>query len=270
MVLFISVILGASVSYGAETFPFLGEIVKDRVNIRAGQNVNFEKLGLLKKGQEVIVIGQNYGWYKIQLPLGAESFVSSSYLQKEADDMGIAAGNRLNVRAGAGANFVVIGQLHKGQRVRILSLANGWYKIEPVDGIFGWLLEEFVRFKSNQIPPGHITQVANYGNREEDSLVPAQQKIEAAAPQSPAPPQKEETPLIVVGWLENLSEEQVNGELRYKLTEENGPIYYLKGPSQIMHDFLYYKVKVEGQSSPVPANLSAPGVMAVSKIHLIL
>ena len=135
-----------------EQFPFLAEVMTDKVHIRAGQNKSFESLGRLAKGAAVVVVGRSYDWYKIKLPANALSYIRNDYLQMLGDNIGEVVSQRVNVRAGAGVNFTSLGQLSKGTKVRVFETAQGWYKIEPMEGCYGWVAVEFLAFKSQEIP----------------------------------------------------------------------------------------------------------------------
>ena len=136
-----------------EFFPFLGEVTTDRVNVRAGQSVNFETLYQLNKGDQVVVVARAFGWYKIRLPTMAKSYVSEKYVQFLNNKSARITADEVNIRGGAGINHTVLGQLPPGTEVRILEKLEGWYRIEPVEGIYGWVTDEFVKFASQSIPP---------------------------------------------------------------------------------------------------------------------
>ena len=114
--------------WAKEHFPFLGEISTDKVSVRAGQNVNFERVDILSQGAKVIVYDEQYGWYKIQLPSSAKAYVRIDYLTLENDKIGKISGNRINVRAGRGVNFSALGQLEKGQYVRLANKMDDWFQ----------------------------------------------------------------------------------------------------------------------------------------------
>ena len=135
----------------AETFPFLAEIQAERVNIRAGENENFEKIGQLIKGNQVIVVFKRYHWYKIELPLIAKSYVSEKYIQLIDDKNGVITTSKVNVRCGPTINNSILGQLDKGAKVSILGKEDKFYKIIPMPGSFGWIDEKYVAFKSKDI-----------------------------------------------------------------------------------------------------------------------
>lgn len=139
-------------------FPYLAEVISDNVNVRAGQNENFEKLGKLAKGEKVVVVGRSYSWDKIKLPSNCAAHVNESFLQNMGDGLAMSKGDRVNIRAGRGTNFSVIGTLKKGTLVRILEQKDGWYKIEPVEGSYGWIQTSYLKFISKQVPPARVVE----------------------------------------------------------------------------------------------------------------
>ena len=53
---------------------------------------------------------------------------------EETQDLYMVTCRTLNVRAGAGTNFEILGTLSRGTEVEILDVLNGWYKIEYLGG----------------------------------------------------------------------------------------------------------------------------------------
>src|SRR3989338_1709375 len=99
LVLFFSLITG--VAAAQEQFPYVGQVSGEGVNIRAGQSANFEKVGRLKSGDQVVVLEKSYSWYKIKLPIDAKSYITARYIKELDDQTGEVANDRVNVRAGA-------------------------------------------------------------------------------------------------------------------------------------------------------------------------
>jgi len=125
-----------------ENFPKIGYVKDDGVTVRAGDNANFENLGTLSKSDSVKIIERRYSWFKILLPRKAALYVSKDYVTLTSDEKGIGiinAGN-VNLRAGAGTRYSIVGQISKPEKVSILSEETGWYKIEPPYGTAGWVL----------------------------------------------------------------------------------------------------------------------------------
>ena len=104
----------AETSAAAASFPFLGEVNANHVNVRSGHSADFEKIGQLLKGEKVVVSAEDSGWYKISLPRTTESFISKKYIKLISKDEGVLIGDRVNVRSGAGVDFPVITQLEAG------------------------------------------------------------------------------------------------------------------------------------------------------------
>ncbi len=129
-------------------FPFIASILKDQVNVRAGPSTNFEKLMSLNKGEEVVVLERNYSWYKIKLPSQARCYISQEFVKIINENVGEVIANRVNLRAGAGVQFSVIGQVNKGDPVHIIEHLEEWYRIEPPQNSYGWLLAEYLGVKS--------------------------------------------------------------------------------------------------------------------------
>jgi len=147
----IVVLCAGQVYANQESFPFVAESAGDRVNVRAGQSANFERLCQLNIGEEVVVVGKEYSWYKIQLPPSANSYISKGYVQFLGQNAGGITANNVNIRAGAGIHFTTLGQLMKGEQIYIQEEFDKWYRIEPVSDSYGWVSEKFLTFKSKDI-----------------------------------------------------------------------------------------------------------------------
>lgn len=240
-------------SQAAEIFPFLAEVVKEKVNVRAGESENFEKLDTLKKGDQVIVLGKSYSWYKIQLPKTAQSFIVDKYITLLKDDLAEVNADRVNVRAGSDINRTVLGQLQKGSQVRILEKMEGWVRIEPIEKSYGWVLDEFLVFKSKEIPLKNFSQEIKIENQ-----------IVAAATAELT----DQNVISVTGILEIT--ESNSGENRYHLVVDGKTTYTIQGLEHILKEFLHSKVHIEGKITGGSQNPTSPSVIEVSKIQLVL
>ncbi len=129
-----------------EKFPKAGFVKDDGSEVKAGDNANFETLCALSKSSHVKIIGKRYSWFKILLPRSAALYVNKDYVDLTSDEKGIGIINasNVNIRAGAGTRYSIIGQISRPEKVSILSEDSGWYKIEPPYGSAGWI-------NSNQI-----------------------------------------------------------------------------------------------------------------------
>lgn len=263
VILFLALALYCDLAAAADKFPFLGEITEDNINVRAGQNVNFEKLCVLKKGQQITVVDKNYTWYKVALPPEAKCFISKDYIKIYRERSGVVTGNRVNLRAGPGANFTALGQLTKDDVVEIVKDTNGWYQIKPASGTFGWVAEQFLVFKSQQVP--EIKGVMKLAQLEDSLKQPPKSPVS-----SPVEKVLEPAPLKKTGRIEPLELLVTSNDIQYKLIVDDQELYLLEIPPQFIDRFSQYKVNVSGAMKKNPSRELSIPVLTVSKVELVL
>ena len=104
------------------------------LNVRLGGGTGYAKIGTLSRGTAVSGELEN-GWLKFTYN-GQTAYCSADYLAKidgDLTDMHVTC-RTLNVRAGAGTNFEILGTLSRGAEVEILDVLPGWYEIEYLGG----------------------------------------------------------------------------------------------------------------------------------------
>jgi uncharacterized protein YraI len=255
--LFFSLVLSflSLVSYGSqEFFPFLGEMKNSRVNVRSGPSENFERLCQLDQGDPVIVLERNFSWYKIRLPKQAKSFVSDKYVLVEGQEALVTASD-VNVRAGAGIQYSIIGRVDKGQKLRVLDHGEQWYQVEPVESLYGYVAAGLVNFKSNDLAAYRDPQVAAQEKATAAALVPVEE-------QPPVP-----VNVVSVRGVLQLEENPSSGEKFYSLVAEGQMVYDLNGPDFIFKDFVNERVDIEGK---LLINEDTSGALDVLKIQRVL
>ena len=127
-------------------------VVANSVNVRAQARLHSEVIGRLTRGQPVTVIGEitlnnsaadePSAWAKITLPPGTHAWVKSTYI--DPTDKTVKA-TRLNLRAGPGENYSVLGSLEHGQTVKDLSAKGDWMEIEPPANAFAFVAAQFLK-----------------------------------------------------------------------------------------------------------------------------
>lgn len=251
---------------GQETYPYLAEITAQDVNVRAGQSSNFETLCQLDKGEVVIVFGKSYSWYKIRLPEKAESYVSAQYVERQGKDQGQIIADRVNIRAGPGIHFSILGQLQSGDQVHILSTVDGWLKITPMDKTYGWISEGYLVFKSSLFSSREPRLIS--------SSVGHQTSFPELKKSSEKPPLEKETdaallgPVISAKGQLHLVEEELSEGISHQLVMGGQTIYYIKGAKTLLNEFLHDTVEIQGRiHTHLP--LTFP-VLEIQRIQLIL
>jgi len=240
----------------AQEFPYLAEIITEKINIRSGQNENFEKIGKLNKGDQVVVVGRSYAWDKIKLPPGADSYIAGNFVQDLGDGIGMLKGDRVNVRAGRGTTFAVIGSLKKGTLVRILEQKDGWVKIEPVEGVYGWVLTEYLRFVSTDIPPVRAIELPVNSTRRAAAKPALSESIAAPAE------------ISAEGIITVIPGQKVSEDIQYQISGPDKDTYFLQGAADILGNFTGARVRVEGKLQPQLKLQKS--VLLVNKIQLLL
>ncbi len=234
---FLFLLLSSPVSAESH-LPSLAEVSFENVNVRAGQSVNFEKLGKLPQGTTVVVVEESYGWYKIKAcPAngGATApllcFISRKYIRLLPDGRGVVTGNKVNLRADPNVEAAQIGQLTQDSIVKIVATRDDFYQIEPMEGVYGWVSTQFLSLKPGAVPP----------TQEVEKFSAAAQVV--AQEKAPKVVSSVEVVLkiSVSGRLEKSSE-----GTHYQVVLTDGTRYILNAPSQALEPFLEYTLKVQG------------------------
>lgn len=263
-----------------EIFPFLAEVKSDSVKVRAGQSVNFEEVCELDAGEEVVVTGRSFSWYKIKLPVSATSFISAQYVYPVNEQDGEVIGDRVNVRARPDANSTVLGQVRAGENVKILKKTGEWYQIRPLEESSGWIAEDLLAFKSQKIPAVKKSSEAALARNTVEEQIEAQglsvpwNKQERAAVES----QNEEGKGASASAVQTVSLTGIvkpvknpgRTEIFYQLVIDGKPAYDLRGFKHVLDTFSNFTVEVEGSVQPQFEEDSPHPVLNVSRIQLVL
>ncbi|MBP9853473.1 MAG: SH3 domain-containing protein [Candidatus Omnitrophica bacterium] len=268
-------ILVSSNVIAQQNFPFLAKIKEKSVHIRAGQNKSFESLGRVNQDEQVVVVDKSYSWYKIRLPQQANSFISSEFVKIINGEVGEITTNRVNIRAGAGVNFTVLGQLNKGDQVIILEQPKGWYKIQPIKDSYGWIAEDLVEFLSSDVSSYEAKEIKKKPLDAAPVQVVPVKTVKPVTPATAAAEQVTRTAPRTVPQTSFQGTLTANKGMRindypYLLTDDQQKIYYLDGLSQLLQPFVNYKVKIEGRLKNVKPGASQYPVIVVNRIQLIL
>ena len=257
-----AVLLVTNVYSKQDRFPFVGEVTADKVNVRAGESTNFERLCQLRRGDEVIAVGRHFSWYKIRLPGAARCFVNAKYIRPIGNGAAEVVADRVNVRASGSINSSILVQLSRGDKVRIIADTDGWYQISPPDNSYGWVSDKFISFKSRKIskPKPTLEPVVD-----DNSVEPIKEQKKIIS----APKSVQGDTFSATGYIDVLPYPEKKGIL-YQLLIDKKPAYYLDGPDYIFSDFLHLKVKVEGSYNKSDSDGTSLPVVKVSRIELVL
>jgi SH3-like domain-containing protein len=143
-------------------------VKKNRVNVRAQASQGSEVITQLKKGETVAVIeevipkkhkrGEPAKWAKIRLPPNTPVWLFAPYVETTNHTVNI---KRLNLRAGPGENFSVIGRLDRGTGVKEIRTDGNWMEIEAPTNAFAFVASEFLEKSATAPPPTELAATTN-------------------------------------------------------------------------------------------------------------
>lgn len=241
-----------SCAWAEDKFPALGEVSRGPVNVRAGANTNFEAVDKLSQGAEVVVLGKNYEWLKIQLPITAPVYVRADYVKEHDGLLGEMLGDKVNTRAKPNSESSTLGQLHKGEYVKLLAKANEWWKIEPPAGTVGYVHADFITVKSSEV------EVKLRKPMIVDPNTPV--VTEMAQPVVATPP------VSVQGQLQPLSD--ASSSAKYQILVDGKTAYYVEDAPNLDH-FNSSTVRVDGTVATEDKAAVCP-ILRIKNISLVL
>ena len=248
----------------AGSSPFKAVVVKDGLRLRTDSTVASQEIGRLKKGTYLTVVGSAYDWYRVKLPRWVKVYIYSKYVKKKGQ-VGVVQGDKVNVRAGAGLGYPVLGQVNTGEVFRLCpSDSKEWVCAYAGEhDLYAWVHKSGVK-------PVAGGQEPEERKPEKKEAHPSVSKGEEAKEASPAEKTSktasEEKDLPLAKGVVSDVGRVIGVRYRFKLVDERGKtIYYLDGEREDITPFLNKKVFVYGTVSEVCKGVP---VITVKKISL--
>ncbi|MSU61070.1 MAG: hypothetical protein EXS31_01535 [Pedosphaera sp.] len=140
---------------GLNTFAVAAEqtvtIKEPTVNVRGKPSFLGEVITQLKKGEKVVVLeeiavakpkkDEPAAWLKIQMPANTPVWVNHGFIDPTSKAV---RAPKLNLRAGPGENFSVIGRLLQGDVVKEIRIVDAWMEIDTPPGTYAFIASELV------------------------------------------------------------------------------------------------------------------------------
>jgi uncharacterized protein YgiM (DUF1202 family) len=127
-------------------------VTADRVNVRGQATLNSEIVTQLREGEEVVVIkeipvknpqaGEPPVWMRIQLPANTPVWVFAPYVEPNTSAVNV---SRLNLRAGPGENYSVLGRVERGTAVKSIRVEKNWMEIEAPREAHAFVASNFLK-----------------------------------------------------------------------------------------------------------------------------
>ncbi|MEP6663287.1 MAG: SH3 domain-containing protein [Verrucomicrobiota bacterium] len=182
-----------------------GIVNANAVNVRGQASFTGEVITKLNKGETVNLLeeltldktakGEPAKWLKIALPTNTPVWVHTGFIDPSSKTV---TPKKLQVRAGPGENYSVIGLLNKGDAVKEIRTVNAWSEIETPGGTYAFVAAELI----DRNPAGTAPAVAAVPEPEPAPEVVAVPPVAGTIPdaQNPAPESPkaaEQTPPVV-------------------------------------------------------------------------
>ncbi|YAR62732.1 C40 family peptidase [Bacillus cytotoxicus] len=125
-------------------------VTADVLHVRSGSGTSHQIISRVYNGQKLNVIGQENGWFKINLN-GKTGYVSGEFVsQGGATKTNVSTGGNnkvtadvLRVRTSPSTSSSIIGRVYEGQTLHVIGQENGWLKINH-NGQTGYVSDQFV------------------------------------------------------------------------------------------------------------------------------
>ena len=126
-------------------------VTHDRVNVRGRPTVSSEVITQLHKGEPVVVLeeikaekpkaGEPAVWSKIQMPANTPVWVNAGFVDPSTKLVTV---KKLNLRAGPGENYSVVGLLTKDSEVKEVRIVDQWMEIEAPTNTWAFLAADYL------------------------------------------------------------------------------------------------------------------------------
>jgi uncharacterized protein YraI len=179
-----------------------GVITDNRVNVRGQAKLYSEVITQLKKGDAVTVLeripaqnpkpGEPAEWAKIMIPTNTTVWVYAPMVKD-----GSVKASRLNLRAGPGENYSVVGRVEKGDALTEIRTVEDWMEIEPPATAYAFVDSSFVKAREGDTEAPAIAEKSEKTEEPApaaNARTPEPTEQAKAAPEPGTPAKQEETP----------------------------------------------------------------------------
>jgi len=132
--------------------PGAAAVAVNDLNVRGQAGLKGEVITHLNKGDAVTVLsqinldkhamGEPAQWAKIALPASTHIWINTKYIDEANNTV---SAKKLNLRAGPGENFSVLGVVEKGTAVNVINTKGAWSEIEPPTTAYAFVAAMYLK-----------------------------------------------------------------------------------------------------------------------------
>lgn len=256
--------------------PGPAEVSANELVVRGQAGLKGEEVAHLSKGTPVTVLeqinlahhaaGEPSQWAKISYPTNGHVWVSSKYISN-----GTVSTKKLNLRAGPGENYSVVGVVDEGTPVNVMETKGSWTEIEPPANAYAFVAAKYL---TQQAAPPMVASAPETPETPPTPTTVQPPETVMSAPPPPPPPVAPPTPTVRI-----VSHEGVVGPVGsviaptpYKLYDPNTKadidFLYPTSPDQDLSKLVDDQVIVTGEEG-VDARWPNTPVIAIQSIQVV-
>jgi uncharacterized protein YgiM (DUF1202 family) len=248
--------------------PGPAEVNVNDLTVRGQAGTKGEPVMHLHKGDNVTVLEQiNLAhhaadepdqWAKIAYPANAHVWLDDKYV----DASGTVTAKKLNLRAGPGENFSVVGVVEKGASVNQIQKKGNWMQIQPPANSYAFVAARYLKQEpvaAAPPPPPEMPPVP--------TQVPPQQQLNLTPPQPPTPTVRIVQHEGIVGAVGSPTA-PADYKLYDQTTKQDIDFLYPSSPNLDFSKMVDDKVIVSGEEG-IQANWPNTPVMAVQEVQVV-
>lgn len=122
-----------------------GVILGDVVNVRAGPGTAYDVVGQLAGGAGVTILGEAFGWLLVRPSAAFAVYVSREFVEPKGDGVAVVTRDRVNIRSKAALNGTVLGQVNRGDLLRLLDAGGDFVAIAAPPEVGFYVHRDLVR-----------------------------------------------------------------------------------------------------------------------------
>lgn len=128
-------------------------VLGDRVNLRNAASLESDVVGQANYGQKLQAVSVGEAWVEVQAPADLAVWVYAPLLFEDKE----VRAPELNMRSGPGTQFIILGELKRGDPVTVINTLEEWRQIEIPDSLTVWISRDLVQIPAaaleNLTPP---------------------------------------------------------------------------------------------------------------------
>ena len=123
------------------TQPFTGKTTRSKVRMRLQANLESSVVRELKKGDMLLVLGEDQDFYRVAPPADLKAYVYRTFVLD-----GVIEGDRVNIRLSPDLDSPIIAQGNTGDKINgdICEIERKWLEIAPPKGVAFFIAKEYI------------------------------------------------------------------------------------------------------------------------------